>query len=431
VTAVVDASPEAVERAFGAEPFDPDAEPGEDGSWAWFVHRPGGTIVIEDNGVEGIRGEVLSQATRGKGKAASIFWNVNGLVEFACSRRGKAAGSTSLEDPDESDLEAIPRALRRLAATCAYDESFDGADDVDRIAVGAAMVETFTGVSFGPDDITSGEPRRLTPLPSTLEGAGTFTLSDDPDLRAHVEALAEADQRLFAAWVARAAVAESGMEQEPSVAAMLDQLADPLTVPSPVPGLDTLSARQSRAYEARWTAAFDDEDLHFDLEGVFERQRGSTVRVVRQLAHPDPAVAALTCAHWATHVFAASTLDRLDIYEKRDTGRWHIGQESNPRRQVFVEVLDRVAQAPPSEWEAMRNELPTPLTAEEKADAVRRDQVRRDRGDFATYQLLPSAKPNGFVSGEQGQSADDGEDGLFLRSLTAEEADELRNRWDD
>jgi hypothetical protein len=31
----------------------------------------------------------------------------------------------------------------------------------------------------------------------------------------------------------------------------------------------------------------------------------------------------------------------------------------------------------------------------------------------------------------QGQGAGDGEDGLFLRSLTAEEAEELRNRWGD
>ena len=385
MTVVADADLEAVESAFGAQPpTDADSEPGEDGAWAWFVHANGVTFVIEENGFQGSRAEVLRPATRRTGRAASVYWNVNGLVRFTCARRGNLTGDIGLdEDPEEADLEELPRAVRRLAALCAYDEDVS----VDMVGVGAAMVATFTRISFGADVLELGRPRRLVPPVSDLTGASKWTLHTEPVLRAGIEALSPLGQRAFAAWVARAAIAEAGLQDDPQVAAILVQLGDLERAPTAPRGLDAAVARSARALQARENAAFDDEDLHFDLEGHYATQERLALYIARMLTHEDPLDAALTCADHAVSIYHCSQLERRDLFDEDETGRWRVGQESNPRREAFVDLLGRLARAPRSEWDAALAELPAPLTAEDKADAVRIDHERRDRGDFQTYQV--------------------------------------------
>ena len=40
-------------------------------------------VLIEDNGYEGAQPDVLAALSR-KGRAASVFWNVNGIAMFGC-----------------------------------------------------------------------------------------------------------------------------------------------------------------------------------------------------------------------------------------------------------------------------------------------------------------------------------------------------------
>jgi len=52
----------------------------------------GVVVLIEDTGWQGSRPEVLSRLSK-RGAAASVSWNVNGLVMFSSARRGKVQAS--------------------------------------------------------------------------------------------------------------------------------------------------------------------------------------------------------------------------------------------------------------------------------------------------------------------------------------------------
>ena len=45
------------------------------------------------------------------GKAASAFWNVNGVVRFGCAQRGKVIASFELDDAEDHELPARLRAI--------------------------------------------------------------------------------------------------------------------------------------------------------------------------------------------------------------------------------------------------------------------------------------------------------------------------------
>lgn len=418
VTVVVDPEPAAVEKAFGAEPADQDLDidqVGEDGAWAWFVHLDGATVVVEENGFQGIRDEVLRPASKASaaGKAASVFWNVNGQTWFHFARRGKQVGSIDLIGPDDKALEAIPASLRRLASLCrAVDndsEDLATATDegaVDEIAIGAAMVQQFTGIAFGPEVLERGEPRRLTPPAAHLDTPDEHRADYAPTLREGITALSPVDQRAFAAWVIVAAAAEAGMDTEPSVAAMLQQVTDPENVPTPVPGLDALAARMARESDARWMRGLEDDDLYHDLESAYLAQQQELVYGARHVAHPDPWAAAILAADSGFRVYAGSRLERGAIYREDDRGRWYVGSEPNPRGQQFLDLLERLVRSPRAEWGRLAGELPVPLTAEQRAEAVRRDQERRDRGEFQTYQIARSEEPPQAVLVDPGGEED-------------------------
>jgi hypothetical protein len=343
VTVVVGAAPDVVEAAFGAEaPTGDDTEPGDGGAWARFVHRDGVSIVVEDNGFEGTREEVLRPATQGRAKAASVFWNVNGLTQFTCARHGKQVVAIDLEDPDESELDEVPRPLRRLAAIWSHDDGDQDDPGPEPAAVGAAMVQTFTGAAFGPDVLEVGELRRLIPRASDLEQVGEWTLDGEPALRTGIEALDPRDQRAFARWVARAAFAEAGVGHEPQLLELLARLDDPEATPTPSPALDALAARQARADAVRYDAAFEGEDLRHDLEAGYLAQRGNATHLARHLAHPDALASALICTRSACSIYALSLLERRDIFREDETGRRRVGSEPNPRREDFVDLLVRL-----------------------------------------------------------------------------------------
>jgi hypothetical protein len=150
VTVVTGATVSAVLNAFGART---DRTYAVDDTFLLEAHTaacvvdvPGGVVAVEFNGYQGSRAEVLGPASR-RGKAASIFWNVNYVVQFTCARRGRTLAMTDLSlgaDPDE-----LPRSLRPML-------SLTESDDADLVAVGMAMVDRFTGLSALTRELVDG-----------------------------------------------------------------------------------------------------------------------------------------------------------------------------------------------------------------------------------------------------------------------------------
>lgn len=404
ITVVVEADDTRVRDAFGA---DTATLPGSGADllgewpahlelgveWAWFSTSGAASVVVEDNNFQGSRSEVLRVASRASatGKAASIFWNVNGLVIFTCARRGKVIGTVDLSIVDESDLEGLPRSLHKLALLC---EDID----VDPVAVGAAMVEKFTGAAFGRRVFAAGSAHALTPVPSDLD---TFTvkhppfgLREQPQLVAAIAAMDAADQRAFAEFAARAAVEEAGLAGEPGVLAMLAQYGtgEPAKLDPRIEALRADVARRASQLEGEEM----DRETYGGLELTFAYQKNAALQAVRQSTHPDPLSGALGCAENAIGASTSSRTERGITFIENDTGRWR-GESVNSaawRGTEYVRVLTQAATSEPAQWDTLRATLPTPFTGDERAAIVTRDRKQEADGEFSTYQMGPAGSPD-------------------------------------
>lgn len=146
ITVATGLSPDEALLAFGA---DPDPEPvaladlvdGEDLSVA-VVPLDGAVVAIEDNGWQGSRREVLRPLSRA-GRAASKFWNVNTDVEISVAEGGQVLGASDPAIPGHPSGDD-PSVVGPLVAGLDF-----GAGD--RVALGMAVVERFTGVPVTPD----------------------------------------------------------------------------------------------------------------------------------------------------------------------------------------------------------------------------------------------------------------------------------------
>jgi hypothetical protein len=243
-------------------------------------------VLIENNGFEGSRMEVLAALSR-QGKAASVFWNVNGLVVFGCARRGNVVASVELLD---AVAEALPRSLRPFLQ--------DGDVEQDPVAVGMAMVEEFTGVHLPAE----GEVTR----PSTgyrieLPIFGLPVTRDElvelghptPALVSAVLAASPTVRRRLSEWAARAAVDHAGLAADPWLGAVLGQLG---TGAPTVFGAEAsrLRLQAHRGAEAATDALNDDTD-----------HDGSRYRSLEHWLPEYWAMEALACTTIADDVTAA------------------------------------------------------------------------------------------------------------------------------
>lgn len=175
------------------------------------------SVLLEDNGWEGSRPEVLARLSKA-GKAAAVYWNVNGLVIFACARRGKVLAH--IEMPAVDDVDGVPRNLLRLLR--------EADRHPDTVAVAMAMAEKFTGIPVPP---TPAICRPATAHPITQPVLGLRVTTDEllglgyptPELVAAVQTATPAARRRLAEWSATQAVEKAELTNEPGVIAMLDQ----------------------------------------------------------------------------------------------------------------------------------------------------------------------------------------------------------------
>lgn len=397
VTVVAAADAEGVATAFGCDalPDTPKTYADMTGEvdfdllfmQAWFGEADGAAVVLEDNGFEGARPEVLRVASRASntGVAASILWNTNGLVIFTAARRGKIVCSVELMDCEPDDL---PRSLRQLAAR-AVDEG------TDLVALGGAMVEKFTGVAFDDRLVPTAVHRTLTPVLPDLETdgpEGSALRHYAPDV---VEAIAVAppsQQRRLANWAARVAAVEAGVAGEAGVRALLDKNAweEAPTLP---PQLAGLLARWERDRQ-RWGNEHEDYVVNQStdaLEGVFLKQKVWAGRALMASTHPDPMEAALQVTYATIWTVGSTKRARGGKFVKNDNGRHRVYDRVSdrprlgPRSRGFADLALEALADERVDWPALTARVPIPLTDSERQDAVRQDQERQTRGAFTTY----------------------------------------------
>ncbi|MFD3748017.1 DUF6461 domain-containing protein [Nocardia sp. NPDC058633] len=151
ITVVAARNPDAVVRAFGGDPAAPERMEDLEGRamvrgdpWLAVAPLADAVMVVEYNGYQGSHApelRALSQGTR----AASMYWNVNGLTRLSFAADGRIVAAFELgEQCDAPVLEPILRDL-----------DFD--DYRHRIAKGLVAVERFTGSAFAEGDLARVE----------------------------------------------------------------------------------------------------------------------------------------------------------------------------------------------------------------------------------------------------------------------------------
>jgi len=399
ITVVPDVVVEAVVRSFGddivetSRPIAQSAEdPGRD-DVVWTSANGTAAVLVEGNGFQGGRPEVLRPCSKksGVGKAASLYWNVNGMVVFSAARRGKVVCSVELIGIDEV-IDEVPASLRRLARLC-EDEG------ANLVAIGAAMVETFTGVRFGSTVLESARCWSLVPVPEELRSYGvdgTRLRRKAPSLVPLIAGLDRNGQRRLAEWAARAAAIDAGVADDPAVQLMIRHFGSSHAAVVP-PSTSALIARWRREMDDWWRVR--ESHVWRDSPGAigerYRMQRVTAGDALRYTAHPDSLESALTCVVHALETVANGVTERGLKFVEDATGRHLVDTSTlategvvvlSDREARFIDVVERMLATSPDSWDALLSQLPASLSDSERAEALRLDAVRQDRGDFATWQ---------------------------------------------
>ena len=206
--------------AFGALPETAARWPGEarSGTAGFAAVAPECWLVVEPNGFEGIRPELLRSisATR---SAGAVQWNINGSVYVAAARRGRMVFSGDLL-LDET-IKGLPRALhaalpRDRAAADLPLVALDIVSEwigIDQFAIDLEQVSFF--------DIESPVVEDLFVTPAE----DNFLRYDAPELLKMIKAMDRPARRELAAWCALQACAIAGLDEDPRLSPLLEQLA--------------------------------------------------------------------------------------------------------------------------------------------------------------------------------------------------------------
>jgi hypothetical protein len=265
-------------------------------------------VLVEDNGYEGAQPDVLVALSR-RGRAASAFWNVNGMVMFGCARRGTLVCSTELPGVPED----LPRSLNRL---------MDSASDEDArlVAIAMAMAATFTGIGIEPQPALV-DPHTWYPitapilqLPITAEELVVIGLPSKA-LVSQVQDADESSRRRLAEWSARQGLTRVGLEDDPAANELFAQFGHGRAT-SVVVGLarELVEAeRQTDLVGARLQRVYNDRrNPQSALDAVSEESavwahRMWALRAVSYLSVEDSVTAALGATYCASHSGADET----------------------------------------------------------------------------------------------------------------------------
>jgi hypothetical protein len=290
VTFVPGRSSADVLRAFGADPAEPlpllefqDRDYQNIDPWVCVLDRPDGVIAVEFNGWQGGDEPVLRGLSSPTGRAASMFWNVNGTRRLSVARDGVVLASFDLR-PEGTDS---PEVLA-LLADVDLDDPYHGS------AKGLLAATRFTGISLTPEDLrriaAADVGYAILPLlpelyteqllaDGTRRWPGHGPLDADTDLLA---ALPADRLRELAWWAATFAVGHSEISGHPEVVA-------------------SLAAR----------ALTPEAELLARRSGLFEGQHHQLWMALHNATNPDPlgaAIGALNAARYAVPGHAADLL---------------------------------------------------------------------------------------------------------------------------
>jgi hypothetical protein len=258
--------------------------------------------LVEDNGYEGAQPEVLAFLSRG-GRAASVFWNVNGMVMFGCARRGKLVCTTEVPDVPDN----LPRSLNRLMDSASR-------DDAPLVAIAMAMAATFTGVRIEPEAALI-DPQTWYPitapilrLPVSAEELVGIGLPGKA-LVAQVQDADESSRRRLAEWSVRDGFARVGLQDDPAAEELFAQFGHgrPTRV---IVGLarelveaerqsDLVGARLQRVYNNRETPQSELDAV--SAESTRWAHRMWALRAVSYTSLDDSVTAALGATYCASH----------------------------------------------------------------------------------------------------------------------------------
>ncbi|WP_305789434.1 DUF6461 domain-containing protein [Symbioplanes lichenis] len=161
VTVVTGSTVPEVLRAFGADPGRPqDFEeierelqalyPYGAGPWVTVLESGDAVLAVEYNGFAGSDAAVLEAASTG-GRAASMFWNVNGVTRLSFAEGGRLLSSFEYLDEDDD----LPPEVQAVLAGL----DFDGPGE--RTGKGLVAVERFTGQGITEDNLTRIQAARI------------------------------------------------------------------------------------------------------------------------------------------------------------------------------------------------------------------------------------------------------------------------------
>ncbi|MBS2938401.1 hypothetical protein KDN32_11670 [Nocardioides sp. J2M5] len=354
------------------------------------VELPDAVVVLEDNGFQGSRPEVLGPASRAgtASVASSFFWNVNAVTAFSAARRGRLLFSVELIGAADDDLGGVPKALRPHVVAAEQDDLVPAGLDLVRrwTRVDLARAAGAAGAAGTVYDTEPPPSRLLTYLPGHGHVLG---LDDAPHLLA---AMTADQQRAVARWATRVAAREASVSDEPTVARaraaqaraeLFDRLRDLQDTGEDLPPHPFRRLVVDDGWGGELVVLSEVERLHVG-------QQSMAVRAWQHVVHPDAYSAAVACLDAASLCCSMGRLDRGWTFDEDDRMRRRAGTTPNPRHEAFVDVASRfLAELPgdPDDAAARADAgLPSPLGQDEKDAAVRADLEASARGDFVEWQ---------------------------------------------
>jgi hypothetical protein len=343
VTVVVAGDREKVLDAFAAEPDERVAI--EDAAMVPSPHvalvdAEGGLIAVELSGYEGSRADVLARASRA-GKAASVCWEIDGMVVVSFASRGRVVASGDLSvGADGAELPARLRALLPAA-------------DGDLVAAGGAMVERYTGIAVRAGVFESlGEAYVVNPRPEerALEHPERTSLRyDHPQLVAGVVSAEPATRRRVAEWCAEQAVAVVGLAGQDAVREVTGQFGGSGVARQTVrfTQLTARVSREERRGEAAFRRAEDSNDWEVPREER-EARKEAAHRDWNRAIRQEFALAAVEYACQNDSVSAALGAVDSALYSV----------DPGPRRKALAEKVADLLTRPNPDWPTDESWLP-------------------------------------------------------------------------